>query len=248
MLFLTIILSSDLMNKILFKIFILIVVGFFLTCCSSVTTERSDKVEQRIIFPQYTISYNAENETFSASAQFNLNNPAGTLIKLSSRAKVTFNGEKLKAEEDKNEGKFYYAGTWNQPIPKECLFEYVNDDQEIFLNKIELNSFELEGNAFSISKETGTTFSFKGKILNEDETLECFIATDKEIEESVLCSFFPEIIGHSIQLFPEMLSVSPGNYYLFFIRRKSSTEVKALDRGGLWETEYCSKKVKVQIK
>lgn len=248
MLFLTIILSSDLMNKILFKIFILIVVGLFLTCCSSVTTERSDKVEQRIIFPQYTISYNAENETFSASAQFNLNNPAGTLIKLSSRAKVTFNGEKLKAEEDKNEGRFYYAGTWNQPIPKECLFEYVNDDQEIFLNKIELNSFELEGNAFSISKETGTTFSFKGKILNEDETLECFIATDKEIEESVLCSFFPEIIGHSIQLFPEMLSVSPGNYYLFFIRRKSSTEVKALDRGGLWETEYCSKKVKVQIK
>lgn len=248
MLFLTIILSSDLMNKVLYQIVILTIVGFFLTCCSSVPTERSDKVEQRIIFPQYTISYNAENETFSASAQFNLNNPVGTLIKLSSRAKVTFNGEKLKAEVDKDQGRFYYSGTWNQPLPKECLFEYINDDKEIFLNKIELNAFELRGNTFSISKETGATFSFEGKFLNEDETLECFIVTDKENEESVLCSFFPEINGHFVQIVPEMLSVSLGNYYLFFIRRKSSTEVKALDRGGLWETEYCSKKVKVQVK
>jgi hypothetical protein len=111
-----------------------------------------------------------------------------------------------------------------------------------------MNSFELEGNTFSFSKESGATFSFKGKILNEDETLECFIATEKENKESVLCSFFPEISGHSVQISPQMLSVSPGNYYLFFIRRKSSTEVKALDRGGLWETEYCSKKLKVQIK
>jgi len=245
---LTIILSSDLMNKILFKFSIFTIVGLFLTCCSSVKTEKSDKVEQRIIFPQYTISYDAENEIFSASAQFNLNNPAGTFIKLSSRSKVTFNGETLKSKEDKEGGKFYYTATWNQPLPKECLFEYVNNEQEVFLNKIDLNSFELEGNTFSISKESGATFSFKGKKLNEDETLECFIATDKENEESVLCSFFPEISGHSVQFFPRMLSVSPGNYYLFFIRRKSSTEVKALDRGGLWETEYCSKKVKVQIK
>lgn len=224
------------------------IIGILVMGCSSIKTERSDKVEQRIIFPQYMVSYDAENETLSASAQFNLNNPAGMLIKLSSRSKVTFNREKLKPLEDKDEGYFYYVGTWNQPLPKECLFEYINDDQEIFLNKIEMNAFELEGNISSINKESGATLSFEGKVLNEDETLECFIATDKENEESVLCSFFPEIAGHSIQIFPEMLPMSQGNYYLFFIRRKSSTEVNALDRGGLWETEYCSRKVKVQIK
>ena len=91
MLFLKIILIDLIYEKSHLFIYIFTSLIFIISSCQSVEREKSNQVEQRLIFPQYTVSYDAESGNLTATAQFNLNNSAGSLIQLSSKSEVLFN-------------------------------------------------------------------------------------------------------------------------------------------------------------
>jgi len=225
-------------------IFIFFVVGLFISGCSSIQTEKSNRVEQRIIFPQYSLTYDADSETLIASAQFNTNNPAGTFIKLSSNSSITFNENRLKATENRENFRFYYTYKSTETLPQKAVFEYVNDDKKQFTNAIHIHSFELKERTYFFKTKEEKVIPFIGKALNENETLEGVVTNNNH---EIINTFFPILRERSILISADMISLNSGRYFLHFIRRESSSKVNALDRGGLIEVEYHSKKIEVEI-
>ncbi len=227
------------------NLLVLIIINLIFCNCSSIKVEKSDKVEQRIIFPQYSVIYNSDNETLVASVQFNKNNPAGILIKLSAHSSVSFNGNLLKMVEQKENGRLFYQYKNAESFPKKVVFEYINDEKNIFINSITINSFEIKEKKKKItSKGEKIYFSFSGSTFSEDETLEAIFSNE---QNEVLYTFTPEVNNNRVIILPEMVPVKNGRYFLHFVRRENSSKVNAMDRGGLIETEYHSKKVEIIV-
>lgn len=220
---------------------------FMLSGCQSVEREKSNHVEQRLIFPQYTVSYDAELENLTASAQFNLNNSVGTLIQLSSKSEIFFNQKKLKLVEDKDNKRIFYSIKSDDMLPKKLIFEYTNDDKSTFINKVYMNSFVVKEKNIRINKQKGVIIPFFGKRFSSDETLECIMTTTNN---TIISNFSPDLNAErkTVFLSPSIFSnLNNGEYMLYFVRRQSSTQVFAMDRGGYWETEYFSKKIAISI-
>jgi hypothetical protein len=219
---------------------------FIISSCQSVEREKSNQVEQRLIFPQYTVSYDAESGNLTATAQFNLNNSAGSLIQLSSKSEVLFNQKKLKLIEDKENQKIFYSIKSDEILPKKLIFEYTNDIKNTFINKVYINPIVIRGKDIKINKQEGVVIPFIGETFSLDETLDCIITANN----TIISNFSPDINSERKIIFlspSNLANINNGEYTLHFVRRQSSTQVFAMDRGGYWETEYFSKKISISI-
>lgn len=218
-----------------------------MTACHSVKTTSTDDVEQRLIYQQYFVKYDAEEEMLTATAKFNLNNNSGEQLKLSRKSAVAFNGHGMEATE--NNGAFFYQWEDELEMPKQFVFTYRNDEKQEFANNIILSQFELKDKKCHLSKAGSNELSFVGKAFTDSETLECIILQEGAFDDKSACSIFPFILDAStIRINGEDLALAEGEYEIYFIRRNSSTDLKAMDRGGIWESEYDSKKISVEIR
>ena len=235
------------MKKNILKIFV-VLLGVLLFCrCSSVETLKSGDVEQRLIFPQYFIKYNSLDSSFEASARFNLNNAVGTAVRLSGASNVSFNGTPLKGEVDKSEQTYQYVFRSGGAMPKSFSFVYLNNDNQEFLNDITMNPFEVKVKSLSISKTSDTQIEYIGKPLADNETLEIVLTQDgTDVNYGFPCYQSSESV-HKILVLSEDIDAPAGEYVLQFVRRSSSSEIRAAERGGIWETEYLSKTMKVTL-
>ena len=230
-------------NLILTTIFITLFQG-----CTSVETVKSDDVEQRIIFQQYFIHYDAADSTTIAIAKFNVNNGAGTALKLVSGSYVKYNGEKLSGEADKNDNTYQYTLRRHEALESVNTFTYLNNDKQEFSNNVEINPFELQASQAELSKSDKNTLQFKGKPISENETIECVLTQQDNAENSYPLPCYQDNNNpQMIVIFGEDIDAPAGKYSMQFVRRNSSSEISAMDRGGLWETEYLSKTVNVTI-
>lgn len=234
------------MKRVIFLFTFFTSLIFIISSCQSVEREKSNQVEQRLIFPQYTVSYDAESGNLTATAQFNLNNSAGTLIQLSSKSEVLFNQKKLKLIEDKENQKIFYSIKSDEILPKKLIFEYTNDIKNTFINKVYINPIVIRGKDIKINKQEGVVIPFIGETFSLDETLDCIIT----VNNTIISNFSPDINSERKIIFlspSNLANINNGEYTLHFVRRQSSTQVFAMDRGGYWETEYFSKKISISI-
>ena len=216
--------------------------------CSSVETVKSDDVEQRIIFPQYFIHYNADDSTTVATAKFNVNNGAGAALKLAGGSNVKYDGEKLSGAANKSDNSYQYTLRRHGALNPKSAFLYTNNDGQEFTNQLNINSFEVNTAKVELSKSVTNTVKFSGKTLDENETLECVMTQCGNEENSFSVSCYQDNDNsHMIIIFGEDIEAPAGEYEIQFVRRNSSSEISAMERGGLWETEYLSKKVKALI-
>ena len=235
------------MKKIIKGLCVIYSMLFVMTACHSVKTTSSDDVEQRLIFQQYFVKYDANEELLTATAKFALNNNSGEQLRLSRKSSVDFNGEDLEAMEAGDA--FFYQWEDNVDFPKEFVFTYQNDDKRNFTNAVVLSKFELKDKKCQLSKAGLNELAFSGKAFTDSETLECVILQEGAFDDKSACSIFPVILDAStIRINGEDLTLAAGEYEMYFIRRNSSTDIKAMDRGGLWESEYDSKKISVEIR
>lgn len=233
------------MKHINYKLLFLISFVFFLFSCNSNKYKKSDTVEQRIIFQNYTLSYDAEKTSLSVKVSFTCNNPSGISLILRKGSEVTFNGEALEGDFDEKEG-YCYKEIFAGELPAKLLFRYQNNEQRIFDNYLKINKFEIKNSSNPIiSKNSGIALSYSGPGFSDDEVLICkFFQGDQNgiaIEPRILSSSVIEIT-------PELVrNVPAGKYECQFIRTLTSSDVKSMDRGGWYSSEYISKKVKITI-
>lgn len=223
------------MRLIYCKILSIIVLASLFTACNSSVS--SSKVEQRIIFPSYSVYYDAEAQTLTATVVFQTDNESGDYIKLSKNSSISFNQQSMKQLSDGEKECFYMCSQKDvEAFPDRLSFKYQNDDGDVFDNELKMKSIQISD--ISLNKKEVNVLKYKGKDIDEDETITLILKNgDKQYE------ILPDVgDNHQLLIDNSMLrDVKSGSYEGYLLRTSYSTGVNAMDRDGSAETTYHSK-------
>ncbi|MDR2868553.1 MAG: hypothetical protein LBV46_03320 [Bacteroidales bacterium] len=213
-----------------------------LVSCNTGDYKESNQVEQRTIFPQYSVTVDAATGKCVAMVNFRVDNSAGFAVVLSEKSAVSCNNQGLTL--DKNSEDFSYSLTM-ESIPTQIKFVYTNDDGKTFENSFDLSPIAFVAQSITISKSAGGSFFYSGSTVKDDETVILkWMQGEKIIEELV-----PEVLSNKrLAVNAELLSeLSVGSYTCRIVRETVSSEVKALDRGAIFTSDYESNPIKIII-
>ncbi|MBO4655651.1 MAG: hypothetical protein J5644_08905 [Bacteroidales bacterium] len=225
----------------LFKILIITFLTFVFAACHPVVT--SNKVEQRVIFPSYSVHYDATEQTLTAQVTFQTDNESGEFIKLSGESDVLCNQDAMKQMSDDDKPCYYfYERTEMTDCPEVVNFSYVNNEGNEFHNRLKIRIIQISD--MTLSKTQDTPFGYKGTAIDEDETITLVLKKDKQQYE-----LQPEVADNNMLIVPATMlrDVKAGTYEAYLLRTTYSTSVKAMDRGGSAETSYHSKSYKITV-
>lgn len=223
------------------KMLLFLVLSLILCSCSSVIT--SNKVEQRIIFPSYSVLYDASTQILTATVTFQKDNESGEYIKLSGDSYIFLNEDALKQMSDKEHSCFYFLEKKDiEKCPDNLQFNYANDEGKIFSNPMIIRTIQISD--VNLNKNQDNSLSYKGTAIDEDETITLVLKNDKQQYE-----LQPEVRDNNLLFVSASMlrDVKAGTYEAYLLRTTYSTSVKAMDRGGSAETGYHSKSYKITI-
>lgn len=213
-----------------------------LAACHSGKYEKSDSVEQRIIFPQYSVVYDDETQNTTVTAVFSVNNPAGKSLCLSESSAINCNGETMYGKYDSEAKQYVYSHQFDEKFIDIILFEYTNNKGQIFRNDVAVNKFNLSVNQLTISKSANIAYiNFNGKPLTDDETIELYLGSNDEMISLVSQGNRLVISGEQFN------DIAEGVYDGIFVRTLLSSDIQSLDRGGSISAQYKTKKIKISI-
>jgi hypothetical protein len=211
--------------------------------CNTANYKMSNAIEQRIIFPQYQVQYDAQTRQLEATVSFTVDNPAGLSVKLSDKSSITFNEEHLKFEQDDSTKRYFYRLTMDT-LPKLLQFRYINDEGTVFENSLSMNKLEINsGHTITISKSLGAVLSYSGQLFRQNEENEETVSCQLSRQEKEPFYFTIDILdNHQISIRNYMLyDVPTGKYECRFVCEKSNSDINAMDRGGLITSSYLTK-------
>lgn len=225
-----------------FKILIFITLSLFFVACNAVTT--SDKVSQRVIFPSYSVLYDASTQTLYAMVTFQLDNESGSYIKLSKNSSVLINQETMKfGSVEEKPSYYYYEQKEMSDCPDKVSFNYTNDEGDEFFNQLKIRTIKISD--LKLKKGQDTSVKYVGTAIDEDETITLVLSKDNVQQYEIE----PEVADNNLLVVPEYLlsDIKADTYEAYLLRTTYSTSVKAMDRGGSAETSYHSKSYKITI-
>ena len=223
------------------KILLFFTLSLILAACNPCV--KSNKVEQRIIFPSYSAQYNAATQSLTATVTFQKDNESGEFIELSSDSYVFFNQDAMKQMSDKECPCFYFMEKKEmESCPEVVQFNYANDDGTVFSNQLNIRIIQISDASWK--KNQDNIVKYNGTALDEDETISLVLKDNKQQYE-----LQPEVADNNMLIVPDYLlhDIKAGTYEAFLLRTTYSTSVKAMDRGGSAETSYQSKSYKITI-
>jgi len=223
------------------KILLFFTLSLILSACTPCI--KSNKVEQRIIFPSYSAQYDAATQSLTATVTFQKDNESGEFIKLSDDSYIFFNQDAMKQMSDKERPCYYFfEKTDVAECPENVMFSYNNDEGRIFSNQLNIKSIQIA--EVSLSRNQDNLVKYMGLPLTEDETISLVLTKDDHQYEISL-----EVAeNNNLLISASMLQeLKAGTYDALLQRTSYSTSVKAMDRGGSAETSYHSKSYKITI-
>ena len=206
-------------------------------CHKSPQFTQSDKVDQNHIFQFYKVQYDAEGEKMTATAVFHIDHRSGECIQLTEPSKVTVNGQELAFNE---KGEYTRSiGSYQQVTP----FAYTNNDNKQFNNSIITNSIAFNQDNITLNRTKDTRIAIKAEPFTESESVSCMLKNGNETVEIGLSIENGKLIVPSEALD----AVQPGTYTARLVRRNYNQQLKSLDRGGEWESQFVSKSKNITI-
>lgn len=224
-----------------YKALIIIILVIIVGACHPVIT--SNKVEQRIIFPSYSVLYDASTQIMTATVTFQKDNESGEYIKLSDDSYIFLNEDAMKQMSDKDRPCFYFLEKKEvENCPEKLQFNYANDEGKIFSNQLKIRTIQISD--VNLNKNQDNSLRYKGAAIDEDETITLVLKNDKQQYE-----LQPDIADNNMLVVPASMlrEVKSGAYEAYLQRTTYSTSVKAMDRGGSAETSYHSKSYKITV-
>jgi len=216
---------------------------FLFMSCNIGNYKMSNAIEQRIIFPQYQVQYDAQTNQFEAMVYFTVDNPAGLSVKLSDKSSISFNKKPLNVVQNDSTKHYFYHFT-TDTLPNLLQFCYINDEGNIFENSLIMKKIEIVGgNTITISKSLGGGLNCSGQSFisngEDEELISCQLA---QKGKNPFCFTINILDKHQISINNNMLDEVPvGQYECRFVREMSNSDIKAMDRGGLITSVYLSK-------
>ena len=199
-------------------------------CHKSVTLTDSDKVDQNHIFQLYQVKYDANDGNLTTKAVFHIDHRSGNQLRLTEPSKVTVNGQEMELNE---QGEY----VWNSPKHLQITpFEYVNNNKQLFKNSVITNTIAFNQENITLNKNKTTQVTVKAEPFEESESVSCTLTKDGETVEIDL-----DFENGRLIVSPEVLEpVQSGSYTARLVRKNYSQQLKSLDRGGEWESQYIS--------
>ena len=199
-------------------------------CNKGVTLTDSDKVDQNHIFQLYQVKYDAGSGEMTAKAVFRLDHRSGEQLRLTTPSQVTANGKVLDLND---QGEYVYSAEKHQQT---ISFVYTNNDKKQFKNSVITNTIAFNQENITLNKNKTTQVTVKAEPFEESESVSCTLTKDGETVEIDL-----DFENGRLIVSPEVLEpVQPGSYTARLVRKNYSQQLKALDRGGEWESQYVS--------
>ncbi|NVO02869.1 MAG: hypothetical protein HXX09_09245 [Bacteroidetes bacterium] len=225
-------------------LFLLFPIQLFIVSCVSNETANSDAVKQSEIYQSYNISYNSGEKELSADATFRFGGSAGTTLILNQPANITFNDEAMSM------GKSIFTGTYyeiNRQVEFKDGFKFVYTDNEkkIYTNKASISPIEFDQLPEKVSLKDGFTISWKGKPIENNETVYLSIEDNKAFNKSISTN----IIGaNEIKISAnDLKELKPGKINLSLIREIATTLSESTHLGGKLRIKFISKKAGINI-
>ena len=199
-------------------------------CHKSINLTNSDKVNQNPIFQLYQVKYDANEGNLTTKAVFHIDHRSGNQLRLTEPSKVTVNGQEMELNE---QGEY----VWNSPKHLQITpFEYVNNNKQLFKNSVITNTIAFNQENITLNKNKTTQVTVKAEPFEESESVSCTLTKDGETVEIDL-----DFENGRLIVSPEVLEpVQPGSYTARLVRKNYSQQLKSLDRGGEWESQYVS--------
>ena len=199
-------------------------------CHKSVTLTDSDKVDQNHIFQLYQVKDDANDGNLTTKAVFHIDHRSGNQLRLTEPSKVTVNGQEMELNE---QGEY----VWNSPKHLQITpFEYVNNNKQLFKNSVITNTIAFNQENITLNKNKTTQVTVKAEPFEESESVSCTLTKDGETVEIDL-----DFENGRLIVSPEVLEpVQSGSYTARLVRKNYSQQLKSLDRGGEWESQYIS--------
>lgn len=225
------------MKKARLLIIGLLAIALLAGCQKKNTFTDSDKVDQNHIFQLYQVKYDAESGKMTAKAVYRLDHRSGKQLRLTTPSQVTVNGEKM---EFNDQGEYVYTAGKHQQTTS---FVYTNNDKKQFKNSIITNTIAFNQENITFSLDKTTRVAIKAEPFEDSESVSCLLTKGKETVEIDL-----DFENGRLIVNPEVIeSVQPGTYTARLARKNYSQQLKSLDRGGEWESQYVSKSKTITI-
>ena len=206
-------------------------------CHKSVTLTDSDKVKQNHIFQLYQVKYDAESGEMTAKAVFRLDHRSGEQLRLTDPSQVTANGKVLDIND---KGEYVHSSRKHQQTTS---FVYTNNDKQQFKNSVITNTIAFSQENITLSKDKVSRVAIKAEPFEENESVSCSLTKGDETVEIDL-----DFENGRLIVNPEVLeAMQPGTYTARLSRKNYSQQLKSLDRGGEWESQYVSKSKNISI-
>jgi hypothetical protein len=212
--------------------------------CASKHYVSSDRVEQRVIFPSYEIKYDYEQQEGAVQVIFHVDNHSGQTVRLKGESKVTFNDTCLEGHYSKEDG-YVYARSLNA-LPSRWCFIYTNNDRQQFKNTFRVSGIDMAGKRdITFRKHEAAVFATTGALRGEETSARLLLFNNKGQQITAIAVTLRDRQGW---ITPEaMLAVPEGHYTGQLSTTCYSSDIKAMDRGGAYETRCLSKKMKIHI-
>ena len=216
---------------------VLLAATLFAGCHKSVTLTDSDKVDQNNIFQLYKAKCDAESGKMEVTAVFRLDHRSGEQLRLTEPSKVTVNGQEMELND---QGEYTRSiGKYQQLLP----FEYTNNNRQQFKNTIITNTIAFNQDNITLNKNKTNHVTVKAEPFEESESVSCMLTKG---DETVEIDF--DFENGRLTITPDMLEpVQTGEYTARLVRKNYGYQLKALDRGGEWESQYVSPSKKITI-
>jgi len=213
--------------------FVLLLSLVFIGCAE----EDASDVNQERIQKRYQLIYSQALNNTSAYADFRFGN---TYLRLTSPSYVTVNNLSMSYDSNIITD---YSRTFNGPL-QEALFEYKNNDGEIFRNSVNLpNPISVSNSLNTISKSSVFRFYWVGEKLNLGEEITVRISRNSN-------SLFVSSITAVNSTFVEISfdpSVSLGQAVIYVARKRVSEPIETTSAGGSVIAEYQSASLAFEI-
>jgi opacity protein-like surface antigen len=228
--------------KNLFYLFALAAILFTASCASNETAE-SDTVKQSEIYQTLSVTYDAGDKELSATASFRFGGGTGTTLHLTDPAKVTFDGEEMRLENDIFNGT-YYSIDRQEDFKGQYSFVFTDGDKKTYTNSFTYAPISITDYPGDAEKTTGIMVKWDLPLKN-NERVYLYVEDNKGNTSWVST----EIVGAtSIELTPDKLKdLFPGSVNIYLTREVNSSLTDATHLGGKVFLKYISPKVGLNL-
>ncbi len=234
------------MNKLILKLSIV-----FLSLCVFVSCVNSDEIEsETVIYQQYSLNYNKNENKTKASAIFNLNNKLGKSIILGENVKLLCNGKKG------YKGQIIPINIWNFEGKVDCNFSFTKENGEVFKNTIKASDIEdisIPSSFKSLKKDENYTFNWIGKPIQLGETITINIRQQgKGGEENIGSGEILSVMINDTKIDINKIRLKnliKGKKATFILQRTKSKKAQQVDKlagGKLKDSTIISKDIMIE--